>query len=417
MGLGSRLMWRRFLGRLDVRSKSDGAIAFCARAQISGGATQGLVAVLTCIIFWEGGDGPLLLGWTLAVTVMSLFRSLSSVWLLRNMGNRRSAGIWGRANEVNFLFQGMAWASLAWMPYDGQDFGALFLVFFIPMGIVAAATHNLSALPLGLAALSYPIAISHFFGGLFLLGGPTGLLLAICAVIYIVVTTAGAHMSNATLVNECRLTRINNFIAARSRATVQELREVQSRLMEANRRLEQLASHDPLTGLANRRALMERLEQERARSSRTGSGFSLLLIDLDHFKAVNDGNGHQVGDAVLEEAARRISEGLRASDLAARHGGEEFAVLLAETGLADAVTVAERIRARLRDGSIQVCDSSVLITGSIGVAAWQGDRDRVDAIMSRADQALYAAKALGRDRVELAEAPAIMPRQILASSP
>ncbi|MFM2043204.1 MAG: hypothetical protein RLY86_1780 [Pseudomonadota bacterium] len=408
MALAGMARWRRRLDRLDIRSKSEGAIAFCARAQISGGITQSLVALLTCYVFWDSEHAGLFVVWTIAVVALSLYRLFSSAWIVRRLKDRRALAFWGATNEVNFLAQGIAWAVLAWMPYNPAQFGYLFLVFFIPIGIVAAATHNLSALPLGLAALSYPIAISHFIGGIVLLGGPTGALLSICAIIFLAVTTIGTLMNNETLVNECRLARVNRFIAARSRSAARELRRVQSELLAANQRLETLASHDALTGLVNRRGLMHRLEQERARCARTGSTFSLLLIDLDHFKAVNDSYGHQTGDAVLVEAGRRIALGLRLPDLAARHGGEEFAVLLADTEFDNALVVAERIRSRIRETPIRVEGAPILITASIGVTAWQGEWDRIEAVMSRADQALYAAKDRGRDCVEPRQDPALM---------
>jgi diguanylate cyclase (GGDEF)-like protein len=165
------------------------------------------------------------------------------------------------------------------------------------------------------------------------------------------------------------------------------------------------ASHiDPLTGVANRRGFDAAVERMLARARRNGSSTALLLLDLDHFKAVNDTWGHQVGDHALQAVARALERELRGGDVAARLGGEEFAVALADSRTDEAAVVAERARRAVSGLDIRRGDAPVGLSVSIGVAALRA-ADSLDALFARADAALYRAKAAGRNRVEFAPAP------------
>jgi diguanylate cyclase (GGDEF)-like protein len=161
------------------------------------------------------------------------------------------------------------------------------------------------------------------------------------------------------------------------------------------------ATRDPLTGLANRRAAKARLDAEQARIERHGTPLSVLMLDLDRFKRVNDEWGHAAGDRVLRAAAEAMREELRACDLGARFGGEEFLVVLPDTPLDDAARVAERIRRRIGALPIDVDGGMLHVTVSVGVAQLHGS-EAIDSMIARADDALYTAKSSGRDRVELA---------------
>ncbi len=171
--------------------------------------------------------------------------------------------------------------------------------------------------------------------------------------------------------------------------------------------LEELSLRDALTQLYNRRELQLRLSTELDRASRHDEPLSLLMIDIDHFKAVNDRHGHLVGDATLRSVARVLLADVRPSDLVARYGGEEFVVLLPETTAAGAGLIAERIRRRIAQTPLHEGDDAPLaVTVSIGVAAHpeHGGGDGL-ALLRAADRALYAAKSGGRNRVEMS-APA-----------
>ncbi len=156
--------------------------------------------------------------------------------------------------------------------------------------------------------------------------------------------------------------------------------------------LEHLATHDALTQAYNRRALLQQCEDEIVRSQRSGRGPALMMLDLDHFKLVNDSLGHQHGDAVLAHFARTTNALLRRQDKLGRYGGEEFTLLLPETEVANAQRVAERIHAALASGHPLDCRVS------IGLTAWLGPQDTLDAMLARADRALYQAKEQGRNR-------------------
>jgi diguanylate cyclase (GGDEF)-like protein/PAS domain S-box-containing protein len=160
------------------------------------------------------------------------------------------------------------------------------------------------------------------------------------------------------------------------------------------------ALRDYLTGLGNRRAFFEAAEVELERRLRTPRPTSMIMIDADHFKAVNDRHGHSGGDAVLRHLAAALNHTFRDIDVVARVGGEEFAVLLPSTDLAGAAAVANRLRMLVAAALVKVDGGPVTYTVSAGVATMDDDANTLEALMKRADQALYAAKARGRNRVD-----------------
>jgi two-component system cell cycle response regulator len=167
--------------------------------------------------------------------------------------------------------------------------------------------------------------------------------------------------------------------------------------------LRQLATRDPLTGLLNRREFDRILLEEEERAVRFGDPVALVMLDLDHFKAINDAHGHPVGDQVLREAARRFTASVRTVDRVARLGGEEFALVLLETDRCAAEEVAERVVAAVRSAPIVTADGlAVTVTVSAGVAALPEDAPNTAELVITADKALYAAKSAGRNRVVVA---------------
>jgi diguanylate cyclase (GGDEF)-like protein len=169
--------------------------------------------------------------------------------------------------------------------------------------------------------------------------------------------------------------------------------ESKRRLSEVNVQLMELSVTDSLTGLKNRRAFDERLEIALSVSKRTGSPLSVLLMDVDHFKTINDDCGHAAGDSVLREIARLLGKSLRLVDFAARYGGEEFVVLMEENS-ANALTWSRRFYQLLSQNSWD-CGT---VTMSMGIADVKPQVDDASAIMGRADEALYRAKREGRAR-------------------
>lgn len=164
--------------------------------------------------------------------------------------------------------------------------------------------------------------------------------------------------------------------------------------------LRQLARTDPLTGLANRRSLLDALGQERERARRFGTPMSIIMADLDHFKAVNDTHGHAVGDRVLRHITGLLQESVRGVDTVGRMGGEEFCILLPQAGLAQGLEVAGRLVERARQTPYDLgAGQKLRQTVSCGVARFDGS-ESVDELLRRADAALYRAKSAGRDRAE-----------------
>jgi two-component system, cell cycle response regulator len=164
--------------------------------------------------------------------------------------------------------------------------------------------------------------------------------------------------------------------------------------------LEQLAAFDGLTGVYNRRSLQDALEGEIGRSRRYGRPISVMMLDLDLFKDINDGYGHIFGDEVLKQFSARAAESLRDSDLLCRFGGEEFTVILPETDHPGAVQVAERVRHSTAAEPFLVQGVPVSLTVSIGLATWKNAQEgTADQLLESADKALYEAKKNGRNRV------------------
>jgi diguanylate cyclase (GGDEF)-like protein len=180
-----------------------------------------------------------------------------------------------------------------------------------------------------------------------------------------------------------------------------------------NQLLNEASARDSLTGLYNRPYVIDKIESEINRSLRNGSSMALLMLDIDHFKNVNDTYGHMAGDQVLQVVARLLKECLRVYDVPGRYGGEEFCVLLPDIALPSMPNVGERIRRRLETTTMDVTGASLVVTASIGIAGIDvGTRDPVlspAALIDRADRALYEAKHLGRNRVALWDSGELRP--------
>jgi two-component system cell cycle response regulator len=178
--------------------------------------------------------------------------------------------------------------------------------------------------------------------------------------------------------------------------------EMQQQLVDMARQLEEISGRDDLTGIFNRRHFGPTLDRAFDQSRRYHRPLSVAIIDVDHFKDINDSFGHQTGDVVLAEVAKRFSGSVRSSDYLARYGGEEFVVLLSETKLEDALSFGEKLRAAIASAPVPIDDGRALpVTVSVGTASlahtqFNSPSEMIDA----ADQALYRAKRNGRNRVE-----------------
>jgi len=166
--------------------------------------------------------------------------------------------------------------------------------------------------------------------------------------------------------------------------------------------VEKLAMTDSLTEVHTRRYIMQRLEEERHRAEARKTALSFLMIDVDHFKLINDRHGHLTGDLVLREVARIIRENIREIDICGRYGGEEFGVVLPDTGADGAIYVAERIRLAIEKAGIQAYDANLKVTVSVGAATLPQDGKDLEELLDKADWAMYQAKKHGRNSVHAA---------------
>ena len=195
------------------------------------------------------------------------------------------------------------------------------------------------------------------------------------------------------------LTKVFNGMVWRLREGRKELDATNEQLRRQNEELERLSLTDGLTGLANRRFLVQQLNEEALRFRRTKKEFAVLMADVDHFKQYNDTFGHPAGDEVLKKVAGILQTSAREMDCVARYGGEEFCVMLPETSITGASILAERICARIAAAEFP----GQKITLSIGVASLPANGDTPDAVIAAADEALYQAKREGRNRVVQAQ--------------
>jgi two-component system cell cycle response regulator len=179
--------------------------------------------------------------------------------------------------------------------------------------------------------------------------------------------------------------------------------DLQDQLVASREQMRFEASHDIQTGLLNHSAILENLRKEVLRARRERTDLGVILVDLDHFKSVNDKFGHMAGDTVLREVARRLRSGMRPYDYIGRYGGEEFVVLAPGCNLENTRALAERLRASIAGEPISDAAISVAVTASLGVSEAVDSRT-ADEILKATDEALYAAKALGRNRVAVKSA-------------
>ena len=172
----------------------------------------------------------------------------------------------------------------------------------------------------------------------------------------------------------------------------------QASLKDTNLSLFKASTHDPLTGIPNRRFMTERCIQEDQRATRHGSTYSMIILDVDHFKMINDRHGHAVGDMMLVDFVKALTSSLRHYDICARWGGEEFLALLIDADISTAEIVAQRMLANIRNLRVSVDDMELSLTASIGLTEHRAE-ESYDITFRRADQALMTAKSAGRDRM------------------
>jgi diguanylate cyclase (GGDEF)-like protein len=338
-----------------------------------------VVAALIGVMLWELTDRWRLLTW-LSLTLIVATARMTLVLRWRRRPESRRLESWERLFVASLAATGLAWGGGAVLVMPPQSLVHQAVVYFFLIGmaggaVVSYAAHARSA-NVTIWTLMLPPTAWFLLQGDALRSG-----MALGGVCYVLVAY--------------RAVGILTFFLRRSLQLSHEL-------AAAREAAEALARTDVLTGMRNRRAFYELSELALEQAKRYSQPLSLLLLDLDRFKAINDAHGHAAGDAALQATAGVLRAASRATDVAARLGGEEFGVLLPQTCAADAQRLAERIRSGIAALRVAHQDAVLAFSCSIGVAERALPAETLDALVARADRGLYQAKHQGRDRVVVA---------------
>lgn len=343
-----------------------------APAQLLSIVASGVV----CYALWDVGNHAQLLWWWGILSATTLTRIGMSFTFQRRTPPDEMMRWWDVAFVVTLAATSLIWGVGGWLVMP-QSIVHRAIVFFFLMGVAGGAVASYSAHPVATAisilCLMMPATIGFAVQG--------GIELRVMA-------AGGALYLLAAL----RSTRNFGFFLRKNFQLSFELHEAYARAKD-------LARTDHLTGLPNRRAFVEQGATALELARRHDRHLSLVMFDIDHFKQINDTHGHAIGDAVLKEVASVIWHVARTSDTPGRLGGEEFAVLLPETDADHAMILAERLRQELANRPVEFGEIAVPVTCSFGVAERDGATDTLDALLRRADEALYQAKTEGRNRV------------------
>ncbi|MDH5265095.1 MAG: GGDEF domain-containing protein [Betaproteobacteria bacterium] len=331
-------------------------------------------ATLLAALLWPAADHGAVLSWLAVLVTTSIVRISLFIFYRRKAPTGKQLLAWERPYSMTLLLSALTWGvGCVWiMPKDSLPAQAMALTILIGMAGGALSVYSaLRWLTIAtIAAILMPVTI-----WLFASGDRTAILLAVGILLF----CTSALRATKVLSN-----------------TLQRNFEMTHELREAKEVAERLASTDVLTGLTNRRAFLDRADAPFHYCRRNGLAASAIMLDLDHFKHINDTRGHAVGDMALQHAGQLIQSTVRKSDLCCRWGGEEFVIFLPDTSLDEAESVAEKLRIAMAMTAVPVPSGDVPITASCGVA--EGHRD-LESLIDRADAALYRAKHEGRNRV------------------
>ena len=375
-----------------------------------------IVAILTIAwVHWRVVPQSHSVAWVVGMCLVQAVRLYLARKTLGDDDSYPALRLWRAVRVGVNVINGAGWGIIWFM----LDSGQLDFIFMFKFGALAAAlgvTVNVLGvvLPayLGFASMVVLLTLGYLVADTpFLLDGQrSSLIIGVVAYYTILMVVAR---------NTCNLTRLaleqgleREMALAESQASHRREQKLRERLQEESQQLERanaeineahdrllvISRRDALTGVSNRRHLVDELERSVHGYRRYGIDFSLVLLDVDHFKQVNDTFGHQVGDEVLKGLAKLVSTTLRDIDVFGRWGGEEFLCLLPNTSYEEALPCAERLCADLANARLIEAMPNLAVTASFGVVGCCGDDD-ADSVMSRVDAALYEAKAAGRNRV------------------
>lgn len=341
-------------------------------------------SVILSVVQWSVISHSTILTWFAVTNSLSLLR-LGLYFRFRRLDDEDEIpAFWTHVALVVSIASGLTWGAVAVWMFPDNDFVHQVFIAFVTAGMCAGAVTTLSPMLSSVYAFilcaMLPIIVRFFQ-----VGTDINYAMATMAVLFTVMMLSTSRRLNLTI-RESLLLRHERVVAKET--------------------IQYQAYYDSLTDLPNRRLLIERLDQEIARSIRHGHIGAVLFLDLDHFKTINDSLGHAVGDKLLQEVARRIRRRLRAEDTAARLGGDEFVILLSEVGdtpvdvMDNVMKLADTIL-RLLEQPLQIDGQELHITGSMGIAIFPLSEANSDQLLQKSDVAMYEAKQAGRNAVRI----------------
>lgn len=366
-------------------------------------------------VHWDAVATPPIVGWIIYMSAVQIMRIAAIGILSRRFPATHSISLRRSSQIVINVLNGLGWGAI----WFALDTGRIDFLFMFKFGAIAGTTgialNSLSViLPvyLGFLLSQMALTIAYLSGSTPFLTPAQQMAFVTGTAVYTIVLCAVARsaarltrqammqeMEREAALIEAKESHLRELDLRKSlQAQSRQIEEANQKLNAANERLQVLARQDALTGVANRRHLVEELERNFQTFQRYASEFSLILLDIDHFKRINDVYGHHTGDLVLKASTCRILAGLREIDRMGRWGGEEFLCILPNTGFEEALACAERLRRDLATARLVDALPELSVTASFGVATCRQD-DSIDTLMGRADKALYEAKEKGRNRI------------------
>ncbi|SFX32238.1 MULTISPECIES: diguanylate cyclase [unclassified Pseudomonas] len=336
-----------------------------------------LAAVMLCWLCWDRFEHSVVLVWLALLTGSTLLRIALFVAYVRSDESKRTPQRWERKYWITLVLSASIWGggALAVMPADDLLSQALVMLFTVGMSVSAVSCYSAYR---DMTLVSIGLVLLPCTAWLLLQPSQLQVGMALCILVFAAFVARATHKMSQALETAFRLTR---------------------EMEQANSISTRAAQTDELTGLKSRRAFFEHAQQLYNECRTNRLELCAVMLDMDHFKHINDTYGHQVGDQVLRQMGMVINSSFRATDIHGRLGGEEFAILLPNTSIEVATEIAEELIQTIGGLMIEPVNC---VTASLGVASTQAGHKDLHSLMNNADQALYRAKALGRNQVAVA---------------
>lgn len=335
-----------------------------------------LIGALVSAVLWPVGNPRMLTAWVAVLAAISLWRHVLASAFQKAATDPATVRLWERRFVASLAVSSAAWGVGSWLNLQSLPDAYQAFVFFFVLGMAAGASVLYAA-----HGPSVAVSIS-------LIMGPATIYMFTVGDAFHTALGAGGAV----------------FLVAGSRG-VRTMSVALRQSIELTGELARLARTDALSGLSNRRAFTEFGELALANAARSARPCAIVMIDIDHFKAVNDRHGHAAGDTVIRALGAALAGAIRVGECAGRIGGEEFAVFLPDAGSDQGMALAHRVQALVRSMRPRAGDLPLEVTVSIGVASTHGAPCTLDELLARADKAMYLAKREGRNRVVLSDDP------------